>query len=119
MDFFVGQELFPSPVLFCLIFCSKLSVGNPFLNHVHIRAVLAVCIGIFLDCQISSFNQLFLVLPESFLAHVQILTDFVHRWEACVPGPDAFGKVRIDCLRFNRQIPIAHHHSRNDATSHR
>ena len=89
------------------------------LQHIHIRAVPSVCRCILSDCQISSFNQVFLMLPESLLAHVEILADFAHRGEACVPGSDACGKVRIDRLRLDRQLPVTHHTSRNSSIPHR
>lgn len=96
-----------------------LSLGNPFLDHIHIRAVSSVCRRIFSDRQISSFNQVFLMLPESVLAHVEILADFAHRGEACVPGPDACGKVRINRLRLDRQLPVTHNACRNSSIPHR
>ena len=61
----------------------------------------------------------FLMLPESVLAHAEILADFAHRGEACVPGSDACGKVRIDRLRLDRQLPVTHHTSRNSSIPHR
>ena len=53
------------------------------------------------------------MLPESVLAHIQILADFAHLGKDCVPGPDACGKVRIDRLRLDRQLPVTHHARRN------
>ena len=108
----LNQKWFKA-VLLCWIFFSILSVGDPVLDYIHIRTVSSVCRCIFSDCQISSFNQIFLMLPESFLAHVQNLADFAHRGGACVLGPDACGKIRIDRLRLDRQLPTTHHARRN------
>ena len=114
----LNQKWFKA-VLLCWIFFSILSVGNPVLDYIYIRTVSSVCRCIFSDCQISSFNQIFLMLPESVLAHIQILADFAHLGKDCVPGPDACGKVRIDRLRLDRQLPVTHHACMNRSIAHR
>lgn len=105
-------------LLFCF-FCSNLSVGNPFLAHIHIRVIPFVCRWFFRIVRYPLSINFFLMLPESVLAHAEILADFAHRGGACVLAPDAWGKVCIDHPQLGRQIPITYRHSQNDATTHR